>query len=253
MPDFLIIGAQKGGTTSLYNYLIQHPQITTAKKKEIHFFDNQFHRGLRWYRNQFPLLKKPPSEREGQITGESSPYYLFHPLAAKRAWETLPQAKIIVLLRDPVDRAYSHYWNSVRSGHEKLSFEEAIEKEPVRLHGERKNIRLNSSSRSRTYQHYSYVRRGFYLKQLRPWLKRFPENQVLIIQSEEFYRQPSRIIQQVTDFLQLPPHEINTDTKFNDGGDYPPMKESTRKWLADRFRPYNERLYEYLGVEFDWT
>src|SRR5579863_6754349 len=114
LPDFMIIGTQKGGTTSLYNYLIDHPNISSIFKKEPHFFDFNFYKGVSWYRAHFPsLLEKYYSERvHGQkfITGEASPYYLYHPLVPQRIKETMPTAytKFIVLLRNPIDRAYSH-------------------------------------------------------------------------------------------------------------------------------------------------
>src|SRR5579885_2674785 len=128
LPDFIIIGTQRGGTTSLYAYLGQHPQIAPAVIKEVHFFDNNYERGVGWYRTQFPfLIEKSIAKNIGQqnfITGEASPYYLFHPHVPERAAKVVPGAKLIVLLRNPIDRAYSHYYHEVELGHEKLSFEQ---------------------------------------------------------------------------------------------------------------------------------
>ena len=140
MPDFLIIGTQRGGTTSLYNYLLARPQIAAATRKEVHFFDNNFHRGIPWYRAHFPsLIQGDMAETiRGQrfITGEASPYYLFHPHAPARAALVVPKAKLIVLLRNPVDRAYSHYCRMVKKGRETLSFEDALAQEEIRTRGE---------------------------------------------------------------------------------------------------------------------
>ncbi len=137
MPDFIIIGAMRGGTTSLYSYLTEHPNIGPAYMKEVHFFDVYFHKGLPWYRAQFPsTVQKYYTERvqkQNFITGEASPYYLFHPHAPRRIARLLPHVKLIVQLRNPVSRAYSHYYHEVNGGHEKLSFAEAIDREEDRI------------------------------------------------------------------------------------------------------------------------
>ena len=119
-PNFLIIGAQRCGTTSLYNYLIQHPQIVPSSKKEVHFFDLNFHLGQSWYEKHFPEVS------DNILTGEASPYYIFHPLCPKRIFDYDPSVKLIVILRNPIDRAYSHYRHIVRLGHEPLKFEDAL-------------------------------------------------------------------------------------------------------------------------------
>lgn len=129
-PHFLIIGAARSGTTSLYSYLVEHPRVVAAAKKELHFFDLRFPNGPAWYRDQFPSLSPDT------ITGEASPYYLFHSHVPKRVFKLLPHVKLIVLLRNPVDRAYSHYYHAVKHGIETLPFERAIEQEDERLRGE---------------------------------------------------------------------------------------------------------------------
>ena len=141
MPDFIIIGTQKGGTTSLYRYLIEHPCVAPIYIKEPHFFDIYFYKGLQWYRAHFPTAVEKYYARHIQkhdlITGEASPYYLFHPQAARRVAKTLPKARLIVLLRNPIDRAYSQYQHQTRQdGVEPLTFEEALECEEKRLAGE---------------------------------------------------------------------------------------------------------------------
>ncbi|MFM6205694.1 sulfotransferase domain-containing protein, partial [Planktothrix sp.] len=131
-PHFIIIGVQKGGTNSLYHYLCKHPQIVAATQKEIHFFTLNYEQGLNWYQSQFP----PEADGKQILTGEGSPYYLFHPLVPQRLYESFPNTRLIVLLRNPVDRAISHYYWEVKLGYEPLSLEEAIAQEPERLQGE---------------------------------------------------------------------------------------------------------------------
>ncbi len=256
LPDFLIIGAQKCGTTSLYNYLIEHPWVAPSVTKEVHFFDHAFARGLAWYRRQFPsLLEKRYARivlRRGLITGEASPYYIFHPHAPQRVWAALPDAKLIVLLRNPVDRAFSHYQHSVRSGKETLPFEEAIEKEGERLQGELERMLADERYRSMAHQAYSYLSRGIYIDQLRAWLRLFPAEQVLILNSEEFYANPAAIYRQTLEFLGLPAYELHEYKRYDHGGYHAKMDGAIRRRLVDDFRPHNQRLYDFLGRRFDW-
>ena len=131
LPSFIIIGAQRCGTTSLYDYLSHHPQIIPSPVKELFYFDDYYTRPIEWYKSFFPTKKEQEKlERDlvaSVITGEASPSYFFHPYAAKRIKETLPQIKLILVLRDPIERAYSHYTHIKRVNREPLSFEEAIE------------------------------------------------------------------------------------------------------------------------------
>src|SRR5438067_227401 len=132
LPDFLIIGTQRGGTTSLYHYLKTHPCVESATTSDTHFFDKKFSKGLGWYRGHFPTwMEKYYAQMRGQrfVTGEASSSYLFHPHVPKRVVQVLPHVKLIVLLRNPVDRAYSQYYHAIELGHETLSFEEAIASE----------------------------------------------------------------------------------------------------------------------------
>src|SRR5439155_3447898 len=141
LPDYLIIGAQRAGTTSLYLYLTQHPCVAPVViGKGVHYFDVDFAKGPGWYRGHFPVAARRYLSRVGRdrplITGEGSPYYLFHPLVPERVAALLPEARLIALLRDPVERAYSHYQHFVERGIETLTFEQALEAEPERLKGE---------------------------------------------------------------------------------------------------------------------
>lgn len=259
-PDFLIIGVQRGGTTSLYSYLVQHPQIVPAEKKEVHFFDLQFSKGVDWYREQFPIIGKSiPQEPileenkliSGFICGEASPYYIFHPLVPERIYQLFPQIKLIVLLRDPVARAISHYHHEVRLGYEYLPLEEAIAQEEFRLKGEVEKIIANADYYSFNHQHYTYLSRGIYVDPIVSWMNIFPKEQFLIIKSEEFYNHPNSILKQVFEFLNLPEYELSTYEKLN-GGDYLPIEATNKQKLQAYFQPYNQKLEDYLGRKFDW-
>jgi len=246
-PNFIIIGAQKCGTTNLYKNLIKHPYIAPALVKEVHFFDINFQKGLNWYYSHF-ISKHACGHK--LITGEASPYYIFHPHVPKRISKIIPKVKLIVLLRNPVDRAYSHYYHEVRIGVEHLSFEEAIQKESERLKGEVKKILSDENYFSFNYIHYSYLARGVYIKQLQTWFQFFPREQFLIIKTENFFRNPSSVYKQILEFLELPIWE--PDRYEDSHNKYPPMDIKIRKFLKDFFKPYNKQLYELLGTDFKW-
>jgi hypothetical protein len=255
LPDFIIIGAQRCGTTSLYSYLTQHPCITAAYKKEIHFFDFNFQRGRCWYRAHFPsLLSKyyyTKIRKQKFITGEASPYYIFYPHAPKRILSALPQIKLIILLRNPVDRAYSHYNHEIKLGVETLSFAEAIRKEKERLNGEKKKVLKDESCYSFNLQHYSYLSRGIYIDQLKIWFNFFTKEQILILKSEDFYNDTQGILKQIFKFLNLPSWEIKNIKKHNHIN-YRKINFSDREYLLKYFKPHNKKLYDFLGMDFAW-
>lgn len=255
LPDFIIIGTMKSGTTSMYEYLIQHPSVMPATQKEIHFFDNWHERGLNWYKLQFsPLSTKYFRELtrfRKQVTGESSPTYLFYPEIPKRMSEVLPHAKIIVMLRNPVDRAYSHYHHVVRHGFETLSFNEAIDTETKRLQAAAEIAKVDKLSALRMSNQYSYLERGKYADQLTRWFSYFPRDNFLIIGSEDFFGNPVPSFFEVLDFLGLKKTTIPKVRRWNEGM-YSPMSEDVRSHLVQFFKPYNERLYKLLGRNFDW-
>ena len=254
-PDFIIIGAQRCGTTSLYNYLIGHPSVAPALTKEVHFFDRNFHRGSGWYGAHFPSVasKYYAAQVRGKrfTTGESSPYYIFHPLAPGRIAEMLPAVKLIVLLRDPIDRAFSHYHHEVRLGMETLSFEEALAREEERLDGEREKVVRDEEYNSFNHQHYSYLSRGVYMDQLQVWASLFPKEQTLVLGSEDFYDDPEPTLRRTLEFLELPDWRPEEFARYNFGAT-PDMDAGARRRLADYFRPHNARLYEFLDRDFGW-
>lgn len=255
-PGFIIIGAPRCGTTSLYNYLIRHPCIAPAFQKEIHFFDINFRKGIAWYRAHFPsfvhryYVKK--IRKQGRfVTGEASPYYIFHPHVPKRISEIMPQVKLIVLLRNPIDRAYSHYHRNVKRGRETLSFEDSIEEEKERLQGEMEKMLNDENYYSLNHRQYSYLSMGIYIDQLKVWLRFFSKEQILILKSENLYNDPPAVFKQVIDFLNLSRWELKEYGNYSPGN-YPKMQTHTRERLIEYYKPHNQRLYEYLDVNFSW-
>lgn len=267
LPDFMIIGGQRCGTSSLYYYLTEQHGIASAATKEVHFFDDAYDRGLDWYRAQFPgAAYKSYVERVEKrhfITGEASPYYIFHPHVPGRVARDLPNVKIIALLRNPIDRAYSQHWLEVKGGFETLSFEEAIRLEPERTAGEREKMLQDESYHSVAHRRYTYLARGVYIDQLAYWLNYFPREQFLILKTEDLYSAPATIMQQTLKFLGMPQAQIDTNkvykkykvpskTGYREVSEAPKMKPETRSELVDYFRPYNARLYEFLGQDLGW-
>jgi hypothetical protein len=249
-PSFIIIGAQRAGTTSLYNYLAGHPDLIPARRTEIHFFDRNYHRGAAWYRHQFRAARASVFNRR-LITGESTPYYLFHPLVPERVRQTFPDIKLIVLLRNPVDRAFSHYHYSVKLGVETLTFEEAVAREPERLAGERERLCREPRYHSESHIHYSYLARSLYGDQLTRWMDLFPREQFLILRCEDMDADPPAVLRPAFDFLGLPAHPLDHYRRYN-ASSYTPMNPATRASLLDYFAPHNERLYRLLDRDFDW-
>lgn len=247
--DFLIIGAQRCGTTSLYNYMSYHPKIQFTTIKELHFFDIGFNKGIKWYRSNFP--DEVVKQDKGLITGEATPYYIFHPLVPQRIFEFAPKIKLIVLLRNPVDRAYSHYQHEVNMGAEKLSFEDALKAESGRLEGELDKIKSDETYYSFNHQNFSYLSRGIYHEQLLRWFNFFCKENILILQSENFYSNTSNVVNKVFEFLSLPSVNLKLDKVYNNLR-YKSMKPTTREYLIDYFKPYNEKLYKLLDVDFKW-
>ena len=248
LPTFLVIGAQRAGTTSLYNYLTAHPGIAAAATKEVHFFDVHYSKGPAWYEAQFP------SRGEAQITGEASPYYLFHPLAAARAAAFLPDAKLIVLLRNPVDRALSHHQHETRRGKETLPLAQALALEESRLRGEAERIATEPGYRSTAHQWHSYRARGCYMDQIENWLRSFRSEQLLVLLSEQFYADPSTALRQVTEFIGAEPLAARSAGDFEqfNKAEYGEMPPEVREELVRFYRPHNCRLAEFLGHDPGW-
>ena len=259
LPQFLIIGSQKGGTTSLYAYLCQHPDIKAAFNKEIHYFDYGFVQGEQWYRAHFPKHKAlDPDSQKGPrtITGEATPCYMQHPFAARRIRELLPDVKLIAILRNPIDRAFSHYkMMSVRKDFERLSFEEAIEAEPDRLAADLAELQRNEFARAEFHQRASYISRGFYYEQLLQFDDYYKSGQLLVLSSEDLFANPQAAFDQTLEYLGLRPFNLQDCTPQNQGqGAYyaDQIKTETLQKLTELYNSHNEKLYDYIGRDMNW-
>jgi Sulfotransferase domain len=254
LPDFLIIGTMRGGTTYLYHLLSLHPLVEPCGKKELHFFDNLFDGGyIEWYRRCFPTPKLKDGRRT--ITGEATPRYLFDPPVPGRVARVIPQVRLIALLRSPVDRAYSHYQAVVRKRNEAQSFEEAIGLERVRPLG-REGETLARRGRASLDDHSEYLSRSVYVDQLLGWSKFFSKEQMLVLKSEDFFERPHETLKTTFEFLGLPewkPEASEIIPKKRNAGSYEQeMDPATRRRLEEYFEPHNRRLYDYLGKDFGW-
>jgi hypothetical protein len=252
LPDFVIIGAQKCGTSFLYQLLVQHPHVKPAFAKEVHYFDLNCRKGDNWYRSYFPVQVRNSRK---YITGEASPYYLFHPHAPRRASTVLPDAKLIVMLRNPVDRAYSHYQHQVKrgkgEGRETLTFEEAIEAEKRILPGEVSKMLQDEFYESLRHRTRSYLRRGIYIDQLLAWSSFFPRKQMLILKSEDLFNDTTNVLERILDFLKIP-HWVPETYSIPNKREYAGVSPLIRQRLDEYYKPHNQRLYEYLGVDLGW-
>jgi hypothetical protein len=258
LPEFLIIGAQRCGTTSLYKYLAEHPQFRSAtlRTKGVHFFDTRYEKGLAWYRAHFPtsMYRATFKARHGVdlITGEASPYYLYHPHVPYRIAKHVPQAKLIVMLRDPIERTYSQWQHELSRGFDDAAtFEEALDREPVRLAGELERMNADPDYKSFSHQHHSYVNRSLYGDQLDVYRSLFPAAQIHVIKAEDFFGDPGVEYAKVLQFLGLPSHDLGEYKKHN-GYKRTPMADATRKRLVEQFADSNQRLVEMLGPQFSW-
>ncbi|MEG5053624.1 MULTISPECIES: tetratricopeptide repeat protein [unclassified Microcoleus] len=239
VPNFIIIGSQRCGTTSLYTYLAQHPRILTPIKKEMDFFSWHFDRGIDWYLAHFP----PMPSGEEFVTGEASPSYFDYREAPERLYTAFPEAKLIVLLRNPVDRAISQFYRLTDLNWEARSLDRVISDEIERLSQNPEYIIGEEPG--------NYLARGRYIEFIKNWRTFFPQEQLLILKSEDFYAGAATTVKQVLEFLDLPEYQLSEYQNANPGS-YQPVNESVRDWLSDYFRPYNQELEEYLGREFDW-
>jgi len=245
LPDAMIIGAMKSGTSSLHYYLTQHPQVIPPLRKEVHYFDLNFDRGESWYRANFGRAG------QGGVNIDSSPYYLFHPRVPQRAHDLLPDARLIVLLRDPVRRAYSHYWHERDKGREPLSFEGALAAESDRIDRDHERLALGEIECSDAHQYFSYLARGRYAEQLEDWFAEYPRGQFLVLRFEDLARDALGVLNTTLGFLGLPPAtEVSLEARNT--RKYPPMADATAARLRDHFEPHNRRLEALLGQPMGW-
>ena len=256
LPDFIIAGAQKSGTSSLYDYLSEHPQILPAVTKEVHFFDKQYAEGLAHYRASFPReseIAEQSSRVSGAVlTGEATPYYMFHPHAMKRIAADLPECRIIVLLREPVERAYSGFHQSLRYGFDSRSLQEAIDTEDVIYRAECEKLEEDPLLNSHSHQRHSYIARGRYVEQLERIFGMFPREQVLVLESGAFFSEPETVTNRVCDFLDLPPVKLQSYSPKHTTKNRGLLDDELRTTLREYYAPWNEKLFDLLGERFDW-
>lgn len=254
-PAFIMIGAQRCGTTTLFRALMAHPQIVRpAFYKGINFFDLNYARGMTWYRGHFPVARiaQAATAHHGDpVSFEASGYYMYHPFALERMALDLPQVKLVVMLRDPVERAFSAYKHEYARGYEWESFEKALELEDDRLIGEIDRMRADMTYESFSHRHHSYTRRGHYAEQLQRIFGMFPRGQVHVIDSDVFFDQPAREYQSLTTFLGLRPFQ---PASFGQHNARPgrPMAPDTQCLLEEHFAPRNKRLATLLNWAPQW-
>ncbi len=247
-PDFLLLGASRCGTTSLFRALNQHPLIQRPPaNKGVRYFDLNYHRGWSWYRGHFPLARNSSAR-----TFEASGYYIFHPLAADRISRDLPQAKLVVMLRDPVERAFSAWKHESARGFETESFSRALALEEERLRGEVARIQSDPGYASYCLRHHSHRSRGEYADQLARYLENTPADRLHLIISEEFFAQPEQEYARLLNFLELPAHHPTGFTVHN-ARPSSPMDPGIHRELQQHFAPFNRRLEKILGRPLPWA
>ncbi len=258
LPDFLIIGAAKSGTTSLFYYLLKHPGIAPPMVKEVTFFNEarNYKLGENWYRAHFPT-KRAMQELSNTLgyralTGEATPSMNINTHAG-HAHALVPQAKLIIILRNPVDRTYSHYQHQKRKiPRETLSFWDALQAEPERI---AEDLRLNnddSDEVGRLLKRYGYMQKSLYIDQIEHWLKYFPRQQLKIVNFESLASEPQILCDDLFQHIGLPTCKVNQTGTVNSGGYTEPMEERCREYLTEYFRPYNRRLFDFLGEDWGW-
>jgi hypothetical protein len=257
LPSFILVGAQRAGTTSLFRALMSHPQVFGANYyKGVNYFDVNYTRDFSWYQGHFPtashLRSRSRSAGGDPVTFEASGYYLFHPCAAERIARHLPEVKILAMLRDPVERAYSAYKHERARGFETESFERALELEDERLDGEVERMAADPAYYSHRHRHHGYRHRGQYAEQLDRFRRYFPAERIHVLESESFFEQPEDTYGAVLDFLELPRVLPDRFDRWN-ARPSSPMPEPTRASLREHFRSHDDRLAEMLGREAAWT
>jgi hypothetical protein len=244
LPDFVVIGAQKSGTTTLYEWICVHKNVKKGIYKEVHYFERKkkyLERGKRWYKSQFPI------KIGDKKTGEATPIYMFKKEVPRRIKETIPNTRLISILRKPTERAYSHYHHTKRTKGDERSFESAIEEEIRVIERSNKKEIFNIE-----YNYDNYVSRGYYYQQLKRWLKFFPMEQIKILKSEELFEKPDYIMKKVFSHIGLKKVNKNYENKYNQGKYKKRMKKSTKRRLERHYKEKNKRLYKLIGKEFGW-
>lgn len=254
LPDVVIIGAQRSGTTTIFRLLSDHPQVLRPTiVKGVAFFDLNFDRGLSWYRGHFPLRATARLRGRGRriVTFESSGYYLMHPLAPQRLAETLPDTKVIAFLRDPVVRAHSAHRHEARRGFESEPFERAIEIESERIAGEAERLAREPGYQSYEYQHHAYLERGDYAPQIRRWIEAVGPDRVYVVDAERFFSDPVAEFARMCEWIGLDPVN-NPEVKAWNAAPRAPMSDELRERLEAHFEPRIRDLQAVLDELPSW-
>lgn len=245
-PDFIVLGAQKAGTTSLAAWLSTHPDCWIASEKEVHYFDLAYHRGLTWYRSRFG---KCPADRKA---GDISPFYLFHPLCAERMARELPSVRLVAILRDPVVRAVSGYAHSVRYHGETRPLTEALAAEAAATATDLAALARDPNAPCPNLQTRSYRARGEYAVQLERFLQRFPREQLHVLFFEDLIGRPAPTLAGLCDFLGVRPSEGALPWRNAGMREELEVPQETLAELREHYRPHNERLAALLGRPLPW-
>lgn len=254
-PSFIMVGASRSGTTSLFRALSTHPAVfRPTVNKGVRYFDLNATRTRAWYLGHFPLrrIASLRARHVGSPVGfEASGYYMFHPFAVPRIAEMLPDVKLVAMLRDPVERAYSAWKHESARGFEWESFERALDLEDDRLLGEVDRMAHDARYESFSHRHHSHRSRGEYAGQLQRMWEHLSPEQVHIIQSESFFENPDKEYARLLDFLEIPRFKPTTFAQHN-ARPGSPMALATRRRLEDHYAPFNDRLERMLGQRLLW-
>jgi hypothetical protein len=255
LPDFIVAGAQRCGTTTLYRLLVEHPAIVRPLfHKGIGYFDVGYDNPWSWYHGHFPVapVAAARTRKVGRpMTFDSSGYYMFHPLAAGRIAQHLPDVKVVTLVRDPVERAFSAYKHELARGFETEDFETALALEPERLAGEVERMHADPSYQSFHHRHHAYVGRGRYAEQIVRLQEALSPEQVFVIDANRFFEQPVEQFARLQEWLGLP---VRNPAKVEQANARPsaPMPDSLRSTLLDAFEPSDTELTRLLGATPSW-
>ena len=245
-PHFLGIGTQKGGTTTLYQLLKQHEDIFLPANKEIHYFTKHYDKGPQWYIDHFREAKP------GKIRGEITPYYVFHAATPRRISKCNRNIKLILLLRNPVERTLSQYFHSVRLGLEELTLEEALNAESERLKDSESIIQAPGSTHL-SHQEHSYISRSRYDIQIKRYLNFFKPKNLLILRSEDVFANNFRILQSISSFLNI--SEFNSKINFpkaNVGlGESANVKSELKMKIKEELSYTYKWIKEEIGISWD--
>lgn len=252
LPDFIIIGAQKAGTTSLYDYLAQHNQVKMSTPlKEVHYFSYDYSKGANWYRSNFPIVIN--KSKKHILVGEASPYYLYHPHSAKRIKDLLPDIKLIAILRNPTDRAISHYFHELRHNTENLPIKDALDREEARIEPELKKMQQDENWESKIHQNQSYKARGRYDEQLSRYFDLFNRDNILILTSDDVFKNTKNCISIICKFLKIDNNIESIDTTpKNIGHNKEEVETEVYQYLNDYFKSENEKLSKSINQELPW-